>query len=115
MKKICLIPLCMCLLLNSNIFADGKTRGEFPLQVQLLSGNVGAGPSIGYNLNDTIYVGEDILSRSDTASESTAAATGTFSTNLILQDFLLGMIRDFIYKQELETSIGLLKQLDMNT
>ena len=87
MKKIYLIPLCMCLLFNSNIFADGKTRGEFPLQVQLLSGNVGAGPSIGYNLNDTIYIGGDILSRSDTASESTAAATGTFSTNLISARF----------------------------
>ena len=58
----------MFLLINNNIFADGKTRGEFPLQAQLLSGNEGAGPSIGYNLNETIYVGGDILSRSDTAS-----------------------------------------------
>ena len=55
-EKKFLIPLCMCLLLNSNIFADGKTRVEFPLQVQLLSGNVGAGPSIEYNLNDTIHI-----------------------------------------------------------
>ena len=72
----------MYVIFKSNIFADGKTRGDSPLQVQLLSGNIGAGPSGGYNLNDTIYLGGDILSRSDTASESTAAATGTFSTNL---------------------------------
>ena len=68
----------MYVIFNSNIFADAKTRGEFPLQVQLLSGNIGAGPSVGYNLNDTIYLGGDILSRSDTASESTATATGPF-------------------------------------
>jgi len=67
MKRTLLLLIFSSILFNNNIFADGKTRGEFPIQVQLLSGNVGAGPSIGYNINDMIYVGSDSLSKEETA------------------------------------------------
>ena len=86
-KKNCLIPLCMCLFFNSNIFADGKTRGEFPIQVQYLSGGNGSGPSVGYNISDVIYVGADLLSETKTAASGSVTGSATFTTNLVTARF----------------------------
>ena len=83
MKRTLLLLIFSSILFNNNIFADGKTRGEFPIQVQLLSGNVGAGPSIGYNINDMIYVGSDSLSKEETATSGSVIGTASFKTNLI--------------------------------
>ena len=87
MKKIYLIPLFMYVVFNSNIFADGKTRGEFPIQAQFLSGNNGGGPSVGYNFTDVIYVGGDFLSAEKTYGEGTVTGSATFLTNLVTARF----------------------------
>ena len=86
MKKIILILIPIFLFLNNNILADGKTRVEFPIQIQITSGGVGAGPSIGYNINDWIYVGAESLSTERKSKPLANGAEGTWSrkTNLFV-------------------------------
>jgi len=80
---------------GSHLFADGKTREQFPLQLQILSGNVGVGPSVGYNINKIVMIGVDALSKSETAEESTyygsttnqATGTASYDTTIIYSRF----------------------------
>lgn len=87
MKKSVLVFLGL-VLIQTGVYADGKTRKDFPWQAQIASGSVGAGPHLGYNINQWVFVGAESLSRKETTTSTFGTSvTVNQSTNQILARF----------------------------
>ncbi len=65
---------------TSQLYADAKTRVEFPVQVQLLSNSLGSGVLVGNNFNSTVYAGFEVTSKSVDETFSEVSVSGDFPT-----------------------------------
>lgn len=82
-----MLTVGMVLLNTIPALADGRTRGEMPIQVQLLSSNIGEGVSLGYNFNSTVFIGVESLLRKEEIVESQVLVTGDLTTHQLIARF----------------------------
>jgi hypothetical protein len=87
MKKSFLLFTIAFLAGVSSLYADGKTRDQYPLQVQYVSTSFGTGALVGMNINDTVFIGIEHTSGEGTYESENQQQTSGDQTEVNTLDF----------------------------